>query len=204
MVLVSISITPILAQSVSGPAGTYYWYRDHGKDRGHLNLSNGRVWIFTWSAIDDSSIVQGTSSKACQIFIQDRGSGSGWETIGIQIHIDFYGSGGHLLQFYTVLPSDSWSWIVRSSHGFNPGDITAQYDLKIVLWKNLDGSYTVEPYFNIGNGWELFYDGSWTSGTPGDPGSLDLTQSCAGIQIEGGSDGILSFSPKAPAKPYMY
>ena len=73
-------------------------------------------------------------------------------------------------------------------------------DLRLVLRQNTeDDKWHIEAWYNTGDGWTQFYTGDdiniATSGLPG-----DLTQACAGIQIDKDSDGTLYFHPAAPMR----
>jgi hypothetical protein len=198
---------PVLARAgeISGPGspdgryGTYFWYRDNkwtSKDRfwanrGHLKLSDGRTHTFTWTYIDDSEITG--DKQAWQVFVMDAGEGShGWEQIAMQVRKD-----------------ESWYQPDRVIRLFaNWGGLgqvvvpQGPLDLRLVLRQNTeDDKWHIEAWYNTGGDWTQFYTGddiniatSW-SGLPG-----DLTQACAGIQIDKESDGTLYFHPAAPMR----
>lgn len=202
-------IVPVSAKAgeINGPGtadgsqGTYFWHRDNkwtGKDsfwanRGHLKLSDGKTHVFTWRGIDDSAITdyEGSGKEAWHVFILDAGEGShGWEQIALQIRKD-----------------ESWYQPDRIIRVFvNWGGLgqvvipQGTLDLRLVLRQNTgDDKWHIEAWYNTGVGWTQFYTGddvdiatSW-SGLPG-----DLTQACAGIQIDAESDGTLSFHPASP------
>jgi len=164
---------------VSGPAGLAAYYFDGSK--GTLNLSDGRTWVITLTGIDGSAV---TGNKTYHLLVQDHGTGSGWETLPTQTHHDFYGAGGHLLQ------SDDNGWTVRSSHGFNPGDVLGTYDLRVVMTQRTDDKWDISPYFRLpGGNWTLFYDGAWTTAT-----AFDLTKTRVAVGIDAGGGGTLCFT----------
>jgi hypothetical protein len=164
---------------VSGPAGLAAYYFDGSQ--GTLNLSDGGTWVITLTGIDGSAV---TGNKTYHLLVQDHGTGSGWETLPTQTHHDFYGAGGHLLQ------SDDNGWTVRSSHGFNPGDVSGTYDLRVVMSQRTDDKWDISPYFRLpGGNWTLFYDGAWTTAT-----AFDLTKTRVAVGIDAGGDGTLCFA----------
>jgi hypothetical protein len=164
---------------VNGPGGLAAYYFDGSK--GTLNLSDGRTWVMTLTDIDGSGV---TGNKTYHLLVQDQGYGSGWETLPTQTHHGFYGAGGHLLQ------SDDKDWTVRSSHGFNPGDVSGTYDLRVVMSQRTDDKWDISPYFRLpGGNWTLFYDGAWTTAT-----AFNLTQTRLAVQIDGGGGGTLCFT----------
>ncbi len=164
---------------VNGPGGLAAYYFDGSK--GTLNLSNGQPWVITLTDIDGSAV---TGNQVYHLLVQDHGTGSGWETLPTQTHHGFYGAGGHLLQ------SDDKDWTVRSSHGFNPGDVSGTYDLRVVMSQRSDDKWDISPYFRLpGGNWTLFYDGTWTTAT-----AFDLTQTRVAVGIDAGGDGTLCFT----------
>lgn len=204
-------IVPVSAKAgeINGPGtgdgsqGTYFWHRDNkwtGKDsfwanRGHLKLNDGKTHVFTWRGIDDSAITMGSVEKpkeAWHVFILDAGEGShGWEQIVMQSRTD-----------EAWLPADHR--VVRLLVNWGGGGQVVvpigTIDLRLIIEQNTgDDKWHIEAWYNTGGGWTQFYTEdnvdiatSW-SGLPG-----DLTQACAGIQIDKDSDGTLSFHPASP------
>jgi parallel beta-helix repeat protein len=168
--------------SISGPAGLKAYYFDGSK--GLLNPSDGNIWEMTVTNIDASLI---TGNKAFMFIVQDYGTGSGWESVIIQVHMNFYGAGGHLLQSFDN------GWVLKSSHGFNPGDVPGKFDLRMLV-QDLGPNYQVTPQFRLPGGvWQTFYDGSWTSA------NYELTKTRLAMQIDAGGGGTVTFD-----KPLAY
>lgn len=168
--------------SISGPAGLKAYYFDGSK--GLLNPSDGNTWEMTVTNIDASLI---TGNKAFMFIVQDQGTGSGWESLIIQVHMNFYGAGGHLLQSFDN------GWVLKSSHGFNPGDVPGKFDLRMLV-QDLGPNYLVTPQFRLPSGvWQTFYDGSWTSA------NYELTKTRLAMQIDAGGGGTVTFD-----KPLAY
>jgi len=166
---------------VNGASGLAAYYFDVANNKGTLNLSNGQPWVITLTDIDGSLV---TGNRVYHLLIQDHGTGSGWETLPTQTHHDFYGAGGHLLQ------SDDNGWTVRSSHGFNPGDVPGTYDLRVVMSQRADDKWDISPYFRLpGGDWTLFYDGSWVTAA-----AFDLTKTRVAVGIDAGGGGTLCFT----------
>ena len=182
MLFASVMPLSVHADSISGPADTNWYYFDGSK--GLLDLTDGKVWTLTVTNIDASGI---GGNKVFQFFLND--AGAGWENIGIQVHMDFYGGGGHLLQLYDCLPQTGWAWIVRKSHGFNPGDVPGTFDLRILV-QDLGTNYKVVPQFRLPSGdWATFFDGSYETV------DFELTNTRLGMQIDGGASGTVTFEP---------
>jgi parallel beta-helix repeat protein len=168
--------------SISGPAGLKAYYFDGSK--GLLNPSDGNTWEMTVTNIDASLI---TGNKAFMFIVQDHGTGSGWESLIVQVHMNFYGAGGHLLQSFDN------GWVLKSSHGFNPGDVPGKFDLRMLV-QDLGPNYQVTPQFRLPSGvWQTFYDGSWTSA------NYELTKTRLAMQIDAGGGGTVAFD-----KPLAY
>ena len=164
---------------VTGAGGLAAYYFDGSY--GTLSPSGGQPWVMTLTDIDGSAV---TGNKVYMLMIQDHGTGSGWESLPTQVHDDFYGAGGHLLQ------SDDKDWTVRSSHGFNPGDVPGTFDLRVVMQQRDDGKWDISPYFRLpGGDWTLFYDGSWTTAT-----AFNLTKTRLAVVIDAGAGGTLCFT----------
>ena len=162
--------------SISGPAGLKAYYFDGSK--GLLNPSDGNVWEMSVTNIDASLI---TGNKAFMFIVQDHGTGSGWESLIIQVHMNFYGAGGHLLQSFDN------GWVLKSSHGFNPGDVPGKFDLRMLV-KDLGSNYQVTPQFRLPGGvWQTFFDGSWISA------NYELTKTRLAMQIDAGGGGTVTF-----------
>lgn len=182
----SILIPMIFADSISGPGGPepnpgtapYYYDGSYGL----LDPSDGYEWALMVTDIDASSI---TGNKVFHFVVQD--AGSGWESIYIQVHYDFYGSGGHLFQSGEFHSGTGWSWVVRSSHGFNPGDVPGTADLRLLI-QDMGSYFRVTPQFRLPLGpWTTFWDGAW------DTLDFELTTTRLVMQIDGGGDGTLTF-----------
>jgi hypothetical protein len=143
----------------------------------------------TVTNIDISLLVAGGWSKAFHFLVQDRGSGSGWEFVYIQVHKDFYGAGGHLFQSGECHSGTGWAWVVRSSHGFNLGDVPGNFDLRIIV-KDEGAYYHITPQFRLPSGsWTTFFDGEW------DTLNFEFTKTCLVMQIDAGSAGTVTFDP---------
>jgi parallel beta-helix repeat protein len=162
--------------SISGSAGLKAYYFDGSK--GLLNPSDGNVWEMTVTNIDASLI---TGNKAFMFIVQDHGTGSGWESLIIQVHMNFYGAGGHLLQSFDN------GWVLKSSHGFDLGDVPGKFDLRMLV-QDLGSNYQVTPQFRLPSGvWQTFYDGTWTSA------NYELTKTRLAMQIDAGGGGTVTF-----------
>lgn len=180
------SFLPVYADSISGPAGTAYYYYDG--TYGTVNPSSALECTMTVTNIDISLL-----TSVFHFLVQDRGGGSGWETVYIQVHEDFYGAGGHLFQSGEFHSGTGWAWVVRSSHGFNPGDVPGAFDLRIIV-EDKGAYYHVTPQFRLPTGsWTTFFDGEW------DTLDFEFTKTCLVMQIDGGSSGTVTFDPPIAA-----
>lgn len=186
-----------------GSEGTYFWYRDDKgtaqgeawKDRGHLSLRPGETYIFEWTGIDDSGIYGFTGNKeAWHVFVMDAGEGNhGWEQIAMQVRKDesWLPQGKKIIRLFVNWGGGLGQVLVPAA---------AILDLSLVLRQNTDDDkWHIEASYNDGTGWTQFYNGddvdiatTW-SGLPG-----DLTQACAGIQVDKDTAGPLDFHPAAP------
>jgi nitrous oxidase accessory protein NosD len=176
--LTMLLLSNVNPDSITGPGALNAYYFDGSK--GLLDLTNGKVWALAITNINASQI---SGNKVFNFLVQDHGTGSGWESLVIQVHVDNYGAGGHLLQSYDN------GWVLKSSHGFNPGDVPGNFDLRMLV-RDLGANYQVTPQFRLpGGGWTTFYDGSWTSA------NFELTQTRVAIQVDSGGDGTVTFDP---------
>jgi len=178
-------VTPALeTDSVTGGAASVKYYFDGSS--GILDLTAGnKEWALAVTNIDLSGLSAG---GAFNINFGDEGTGSGWEKVHVQVHKDFYGAGGHLLQAY-----GKWWTGPLSSHGFNAGDVPGTFDLRFVMKQNGDGTWHIKPQFRLPGGeWTTFYDGEYDT-----TAAFDLTASMIEPQIDAGSSGTVAFSPAA-------
>lgn len=174
------SFLPVYADSISGPAGTAYYYYDG--TYGTLDPSSAVKCTMTVTNVDVSLL-----TSVFHFLAQDRGGGSGWEAVYIQVHKDFYGAGGHLFQSGEFHSGTGWAWVVRSSHGFNPGDVPGTFDLRITI-EDRGTYYHVTPQFRLPTGsWTTFFDGEW------DTLDFEFSKTCLVMQIDGGSAGTVTF-----------
>ncbi len=186
----TVDVTPASqTDSVTGAAASIKYYYDGST--GILDLTAGnREWALTVTDIDLSALSAG---GAFNINFGDEGTGSGSEKVHVQVHKDFYGAGGHLLQAY-----GKWWNGPLSSHGFNPGDVPGTFDLRFVMKQNGDSTWHIKPQFRLPSGqWTTFYDGEYDT-----TAAFDLTASMVEPQIDAGSSGTASFSP-ATAVAYV-
>jgi nitrous oxidase accessory protein NosD len=120
--------------------------------------------------------------------LQDADTGSHFKCLGINFYLDATGAGGGtLFQCY-----QQWTAEGISSHGLNPGDLTADdFDLRFDFTKALtaDG-WNVTPYFRLSTGsWTLFTDGPFTATV----GGIDFDAGKLVVGFDGGADGTLSY-----------
>jgi hypothetical protein len=92
---ISLAVSPVNSDTLTGSADLKAYYFDGSF--GLLNPSDGKLWNMTVTGINASQI---SGNKVFNFLVQDHGTGSGWETLVIQVHVDFNGAGGHLLQSY--------------------------------------------------------------------------------------------------------
>jgi len=191
--------------SEDGSQGTYFWFRDnkwtHNPDRfwanrGHLHLVPERTYTFEWRGIDDSGLLA-SPKEAWHVFIMDAGEGfHGWEQILLQIRKDeawVKKQGKKIIRFLVNWGGPGGQALVSAG---------AILDLRLVLRQNIeDDKWHIEAWYDDGGGWIQFVnlDGVdiatiW-SGLPG-----NLTQACAGIQVDKDTSGPLQFLPAAPIR----
>lgn len=169
----------VRADEVTGSGDYKSYYFDEAAGIGYLNLTDGQTWTLTLTDINVSQI---TENKIFQFFIQDYGAGSGYEMLTIQVHADYYGPGGHLLQNYDK------GWVLKSSQTFMPGTVLGKFDLRMQI-KDLGSNYQVTPQYRLPEGnWQTFQGGAWLSAT------YRLTQAYIMTQIEPGSDGTVIYN----------
>jgi len=131
------------------------------------------------------------------VFILDAGEGShGWEQIAIQIRKDeawVKNQGLKIIRFLVNWGGPGGQALVLAG---------AILDLRLVLRQNIeDDKWHIEAWYDDGSGWTQFVNlddvdiaTSW-SGLPG-----NLTQACAGIQVDADTSGPLHFHPAAPIR----
>jgi hypothetical protein len=180
--VISAVVLPVNSDSITGSSDLKAYYFDGSY--GLLNPSDGKLWNMTVTGINASGI---SGNKVLNFLVQDHGTGSGWETLAIQVHVDFNGAGGHLLQSYDK------NWVLKSSHGFNPGDVLGKFDLRMLI-KDLGANYEITPQFRLpASSWTTFFDGSWTSS------DFELTKTRLAMQIDAGGAGTVIYD-----KPLAY
>lgn len=168
------------------------------------NVSDGNLWYINYWDINLDH--DATGAQVLNLDFGDHSTGSGWEKFHIQIHEDYFGTNGHLLQGYS-----KW-WSIDypisdprynqplSSHGFNAGTVTGVFDIRIGLQQNADDTWTLTPQYRVPTGsgsttdgsiggldiWHTFADGPYAS-----YGAFDLTVLEAFAQVDAGSSGTI-------------
>jgi hypothetical protein len=166
----------VKADSVTGSGDMNSYYFNDSTQKGYLNLTNGQTWTMSVTNINASQI---TGDKIFQFFTQDYGAG--WEMVTIQVHINYYGLGGHLFQSYDK------GWVLKSSQIFQVGSVLGKFDLRMQV-KDIGTNNQVTPQYRLPNGnWQTFQGGSWNSAT------YELTQAYIAMQIDAGSDGTVMY-----------
>lgn len=170
---------PIKADKITGPGSLASYYLDAQGQNGLLNLTDGQTWTLTVTNINASQI---TGNKLFQFFLQDYSQGSAAHMITIQVHVDYYGSGGHLFQSYE-------GYVLKSSQPFSPGQVQGLFDLRVQI-RDLGSNYLVTPQYRLPSGsWQTFQGGSWHSGT------YELAHVYLAMQVDYYSDGTVAFDP---------
>jgi len=203
LIVFMISVSVLIAKTIIGPGtpdgsqGTYFWYRDNKgtaqgaawKDRGHLSLRPGKTYTFNWIGIDDSCIypdnVEG--KEAWQVFVMDAGEGNhGWEQLAMQVRKDedWY-QPDRVIRLFA-----NWTSIGQAVIPQGLLDLRlalTQTDAMLKTWH-------IEAWYDVGGaGWQKFVDTYQAIGGDG-----ELTQACAGIQVDKDTAGPLHFHPAAP------
>ena len=198
--LLFANILLVYADSISGP-GDYATY--------HLGTNfrkSGGLWVIDLINIDYSGLTDlgGSGKEAFQFMIHEWDGGlADWALIGIQVHKE---NGAYAFQlFYDVSPHGPWQ-VVRS-HGIPDGThntwpFSTTFDMRITL--RYDGvKFIVLAYFRVlgETAWTLFYD-CQVSG-PAEitvPNGL-LDNADIQVQIDGQSDGTVTFDPPTLTRP---
>jgi parallel beta-helix repeat protein len=132
-----------------------FWLQSGSTWRGDLVLGSRVLWSIQMTGIDVSGLTgPGASGTFVRLGLQESVN---WNGVFVQAHLDFYGAGGHLLQSFE-------GWNVKSSHGFNAGDVPGEFDLRFDIYQAVaGGTWHVTPYFRLEGDadWTPFWDGPW-------------------------------------------
>lgn len=115
-------------------------------------------------------------------------SAAGFRSFGIQVIADINGDGGHLLQSFENGGTPGFA--VRSSHGFNAGDVTGPMDLRLEFVQDVQGGpWEITPKFRLSGeaNFTTFFDGSWTT-----TDSFDITEGL--VFVDMGADDATTAS----------
>ena len=170
---------------LTGPGAEAAYYYDVPGDVGTLDLSATKSWAIVLEDADGSRL---SGDKRFHVCVEDRGAGTGGESFGLTATLDFAGAGGHLLECVDL------GSVVRSSHEFDPGEVTGPFGLALRLTQLGDGRWHVDPWFRSSATlpWTPFEGGSFTTAT-----AFDLTASRIVARIDLATDGSFCFA--APA-----
>jgi parallel beta-helix repeat protein len=158
-----------------------FWLQSGSTWKGDLVVGSGVLWSVQMRGIDVSGLTgPGASGTFVRVGLQESVN---WNWVFVQAHLDFYGAGGHLLQSFE-------GWNVKSSHGFNAGDVPGEFDLRFDIYQAVTGgTWHVTPYFRLEGDadWTTFWDGPWTA-TAG----WDITEGLVYVDI-GSTTGAVTY-----------
>ena len=180
---------PQTLSGFGGAAGAHEFFLQSGSSwKGDLTgIGAGHAWSLVIIGVDASGVT-GPADRYVYFNLQDADNGSHYKNLGISFRLDASGAGGGtLLQCY-----QQWTAEGQSSHGLNPGELTAgHFDLRFDFTKTdfADG-WTLTPYFRLQGGvWTAFYDGPFTATV----GGVDFNAGKLIVGFDGGADGVVSF-----------
>jgi hypothetical protein len=185
MVLIAIALLaffpalPVKADKITGSGNLKAYYFDDQGQQGLLNLTDGQTWTLTVANINASQI---TGNKMFEFFLQDYSQGGGTHMITIQVHVDYYGPGGHLFQSLE-------GYILKSSQFFPVGQVQGLFDLRMQI-RDLGSNYNVTPQYRLPSGnWQTFQGGSWQTG------NYELAHVYLAMHLDYHSDGTVAYDP---------
>lgn len=148
--------------------------------RGNLVIRDDINWSLQALGIDLSTLVgPGGSGTFIRFGVQN--AAGGFNSLMIQVHRDFFGAGGHLLQSVEGFP-----FSVKSSHGFNAGDVPGEFDLRLDFTQNAGGGWDVTPMFRLpGGSWTTFFDGAWSTSA-----TWDITKGLVFVDMGAKNGGV--------------
>jgi len=180
-----------------GAAGAHEFFLQPGSSwKGDLTgIGAGETWSLVVLGIDATGVT-GPADRYIYFNLQDADDGSHYKNLGISFRLDATGaSGGTLFQC-----SQQWTEDGQSSHGLNPGELTAgHFDLRFDFTKAVfaDG-WTVTPYYRLdGGAWTIFFDGAFVATA----GSIDFDAGKLVVGFDGGADGTVIFDNMYLAGP---